>query len=120
MEFPDRVLEPPSPGSSAAAVIWSARAQRQRLRERTGTRRSLLFPCPFFLGKGFRFAFFLLTDQRRPGFRFRIKGKLVRQVTISELEFNRAKLVVNFAPTELGIFSAEIGRASCSEREYSS
>src|SRR6266576_1994240 len=49
------------------------------MRAKVRERQSVLFSCPFFLGKGLPLAVLFLTNQRRPAFRLWIEPELVCQ-----------------------------------------
>src|SRR5882724_2930364 len=79
------------------------------MRARAGERQSVLFPCPFFLGKGLPLAVLLLTNQRRPAFRLWIEPELVRQRAFLGIEpkFDAKQVWIKLATTDTRVAAAE-------------
>src|SRR6266436_6861605 len=72
------------------------------MRARAGERRSVLFPCPFFLGKNLPLAVLFLTNQRRPTFRLWLEPELVRQRAFLGIEpkFDAKQVWIKLATTD--------------------
>src|SRR5882724_10929399 len=82
------------------------------MRPRAEERQSILFLCPFFLGKDLPLAVLFLTNQRRPAFRLWIEPELVRQRAFLGIEpkFNAEQIRIKLAATD--------GRVAAPENIY--
>src|SRR5207237_6042098 len=97
--------------SILAAAIAAARGptNRSRASARPPLKMCASFPGPFFFGKSFPFAFFGLTNQRRPGFGLRIESEFVRQFAVfrKKSKFNAEQFVIKFSTAKCGIGCAK-------------
>src|SRR5213080_3406552 len=79
------------------------------MRARAGERRSVLFPCPFFLRKVLPLAVLFLTNQRRPALRLWIEPELVRQRAFLGIEpkFDAEQVWIKPSPTDARVVPPE-------------
>src|SRR6202162_5282553 len=111
IERQDPAREQFSSSLSIWAVTVPARAQRCRVRAkgRARTRESVSFFGPFFLGEGFPFALFDLTNKRRPGLCLRVEREMIGQFPAfrSKPKLDSTQVVIQFAAAEFRVARAE-------------